>query len=192
MDFSELISGILSNDLFQSIWGLVGPTVATVVGVLWSKTKKKLTEVANNSDNNLKQILDFSKSVVAKLDTLAEENKALVEENKNKDAEIANLSESITNIGNIISIGFLDTKGISADAKVKISEAVSSLAKRGLDLTKTQQAVNSITEKATQTVEAVNQIREVIDIKGQESVDKAATTESEAIDLMNKIIDTHE
>lgn len=192
MDFSELISGLFSNEIFQGIWGLVSPTIATVVAVLWGKAKKKLTEVTQNSDSNLKQILDVVKSTTAKLEALSEENKALIEENKTKDAEIAKLAESVTNIGNIVSIGFLDTKGISADAKVKISEAVSSLAKKGLNLEKTQEAVNTLTDKAIKTVEAVNQIKETLEIKAKESVELAATTEAEAIDLMNRIVDTHE
>lgn len=192
MDFSELISGLFSNEIFQGIWGLISPTIATVVAVLWGKAKKKLTEVTQNSDSNLKQILDVVKSTTAKLEALSEENKALIEENKTKDAEIAKLAESVTNIGNIVSIGFLDTKGISADAKVKISEAVSSLAKKGLNLEKTQEAVNTLTDKAIKTVEAVNQIKETLEIKAKESVELAATTEAEAIDLMNRIVDTHE
>ena len=42
MDFSELLSNILSNDIFKGIWDLVGPVIITIVGILWGKAKKKL------------------------------------------------------------------------------------------------------------------------------------------------------
>lgn len=192
MDFSELLNNILSNDIFKGIWDLVGPVIITIVGILWGKAKKKLTTLASNSDNNLMSIMDELKHVVNKLDAVESRCAELAEENKAKDAEIAKLTNSITNVGNMVSIGFLDTKGISADAKIKISESVAFLAKNGLDISKTQEAVDVITKNSNEKIEAIVQAKEITEAKAKESEEKAATTETEAISLMNRIIETHE
>ena len=189
MDFSELLNNILSNDIFKGIWDLVGPVIITIVGILWGKAKKKLTTLASNSDNNLMTIMDELKHVVSKLDAVETRCAELAEENKAKDAE---LTSSITNVGNMVSIGFLDTKGISADAKIKISESVAFLAKNGLDISKTQEAVDVITKNSNEKIEAIVQAKEITEAKAKESEEKAATTETEAISLMNRIIETHE
>lgn len=192
MDFAELLKDLLSNEIFNSIWGLIGPTVATVVGILWGKTKKKLTTLATSSDSNLSTILGELKNAVNKLNDVEARCAQLAEENQKKDEELAKLTNSITNVGNMVSIGFLDTKGISADAKVKISESVAFLANNGLDISKTQQAIDSITQKANEKVEAIFQAREIVDTNAKESEEKAAATETEAISIMNKIVETHE
>ena len=192
MDFSELLNNIVSNETFKAIWDLVGPVIITAISILWVKTKKKLTEVATSSDSNLSTIVTNVKTMVNKLDALEQQCAALAEENKQKDAEIAKLTNSIVSVGNMVSIGFLDTKGISADAKIKISESVTYLAQNGLDITKTQEAVDIISTKTEQSVEAINQVKEVIGIKAKESEEKAAATESEAIDILNRIVETHE
>lgn len=192
MDFSELLNDILSNDIFKGIWDLVGPVIITAIGILWTKTKNKLASLASNSDNNLMAIMDNLKVAVDKLNDVEARCAELAEENKKKDEEIAKLTNSITSVGNMVSIGFLDTKGISADAKVKISESVSYLAKNGLDVAKTQEAVNIAVEKASQKIEEIYQAKEALEINAKESEEKAAVTESEAIDILNKIVDTHE
>ena len=192
MDFSELLNDIISNETFKAIWNLIGPTIITIIGILWAKTKKKLAAVANDSNSNLNQIITNIKTVVNKLDAVEARCAVLAEENKKKDEEIAKLTNSIISIGNMVSIGFLDTKGISADAKIKISESVSCLAKNGLDITKTQEAVDIISEKTEQSIEAINQFKEIVEIKAKESEEKAAATETEAIDILNKIVATHE
>lgn len=192
MDFSELLNDILSNDIFKGIWDLVGPVIITAIGILWTKTKNKLTSLASNSDNNLTAIMDNLKVAVDKLNDVEARCAELAEENKKKDEEISKLTNSITSVGNMVSIGFLDTKGISADAKVKISESVSYLAKNGLDVAKTQEAVNNAVEQASQKIEEIYKAKEVLEINAKESEEKAAATESEAIDILNKIVDTHE
>lgn len=192
MDFSELLNDIVSNDTFKAIWDLLGPIIITIIGVLWAKAKKKLTEIATSSDSNLSTIVSNVKTMVSKLDALEQRCAALAEENKQKDAEIAKLTNSVISVGNMVSIGFLDTKGISADAKIKISESVSYLAQNGLNITKTQEAVDVISVKTEQAVETINQVKETIGIKAKESEEKAAATESEAIDILNRIVETHE
>ena len=192
MDFSELLNDILSNDIFKGIWDLVGPVIIAAIGILWTKTKNKLTSLASNSDNNLTAIMDNLKVAVDKLNDVEARCAELAEENKKKDEEISKLTNSITSVGNMVSIGFLDTKGISADAKVKISESVSYLAKNGLDVAKTQEAVNNAVEQASQKIEEIYKAKEVLEINAKESEEKAAATESEAIDILNKIVDTHE
>ena len=192
MDFSELLNDILSNDIFKGIWDLVGPVIITAIGILWTKTKNKLTSLASNSDNNLTAIMDNLKVAVDKLNDVEARCAELAEENKKKDEEISKLTNSITSVGNMVSIGFLDTKGISADAKVKISESVSYLAKNGLGVAKTQEAVNNAVEQASQKIEEIYKAKEVLEINAKESEEKAAATESEAIDILNKIVDTHE
>ena len=142
--------------------------------------------------SNLSTILGELKNAVNKLNDVEARCAQLAEENKKKDEELAKLTNSITNVGNMVSIGFLDTKGISADAKVKISESVAFLANNGLDISKTQQAIDSMTQKANEKVEAIFQAREIVDTNAKESEEKAAATETEAISIMNKIVETHE
>ena len=182
MNFNELMDLIFGADWLGTLTQILSGTVMVVISALYAKLKNKLINSENNYAKTIGSMLDEN----IKINNELSEQKLLNKELQNKQTQT---TDAVVNLANIVALGFLDSKGVTAETKLAISKALGSLQDVGVDLDKVKGTVEHATETTKIAVEVVNEIREASEkvIENSTKVSEGITETS--LDIYNEILD---
>ena len=109
-------------------------------------------------------------------------------ENAELKEEVKTTSDSVCKLINIVSLAFLDSKGVSGETKLAISKVIGEIETTGVDLNKINKTVESATKVAETTVEAVNKIHDQVEEHIEDSIEVAEGIKETSLDIYNTIL----
>lgn len=187
MTFSEFINTVFGGDIMQTASNWLVTVVAIVVSFLLKNNKTKLLEFSKSSNTVVSTIADNLLNINTDVKYLQNRIITLMESEKDREEQIKFLSNQVAELANIVAIGFLDTKGVSAEAKVNISKhiekAVSSQSAISTYVSEKQIAESKKAEEVHKEIEQTTQA------VTSQTVEAEATQES-ALELHNEILET--
>lgn len=185
MNFNEIMDLIFGAEWLGTLTQILSGTAMVAISALYAKLKNKLINSENSYAKTIGNMLDKNIEINNKLTEQTELNKELKEQQ-------AVTADAVVNLANIVAMGFLDSKGVTADTKLAIGQALGKLQAVGVDLDKVKGTVDHASEKAKVAVEVVNEIREASEKIIEDSTKVSEGITETSLNIYNEILDNNE
>lgn len=182
MSFSEFMNGVFGADWLGNVIQILSSIALIWITKIYSNIKIKLLNSDNKYAKDIGNLLDNNIQINTELLNVKAENAELKE-------EVKTTSDSVCKLINIVSLAFLDSKGVSSETKLAISKVIGEIEATGVDLNKINKTVESATKVAETTVEAVNKIHDQVEEHIEDSIEVAEGIKETSLDIYNTILD---
>ena len=181
MSFNEIMDLIFGADWLGTLTQILSGGVMVIISALYAKLKNKLINSENNNAKIIGEMLDKNIAINNELAEQKELNKEL------QDKQTVT-TDAVVNLANIVAMGFLDSKGVTSETKLAISQTLGKLQMVGVDLDKVKNTVDHAAETSKIAVEVVNEIKEASEkvIENSTKVSEGITETS--LDIYNEIL----